>query len=137
MRKISMAADFFGSSQDRPTPSSPDLVALGLVMLAKVASDVAEITATMKRIEAAASKPARKPAPGGETLEETSRRVLERKFNPFLACGGDAMTSREDLCREFGIGMRLCNKLVEYWKEHGYAETKRGTGVRLFAQRRS
>jgi hypothetical protein len=123
---------------DRSAPTFPDLVGLGLVMLAKVASDVAEITATMKRIEAATSKPARKSGPVGETLEETSRRVLERKFNPFQsAYSVDVSTSRETLCREFGFGMRTCNKLVEYWKAEGYCEARRGTGVRLFAQRRS
>lgn len=118
------------NSPPTPAPTLPELAGLAIVMLAKIATDVGEIAANQR-------KPARKAGPGGETLEEISRRVLERKFNPFLSCGGDAYTTRDALCREFGFGMRQCNKLVEYWTVEGYGEAKPGTGVRLFAQRRS
>jgi hypothetical protein len=116
---------------DRPIPSLPELAAAGLVLLADVAG-------TLRRLDAAVAKQPRKTGPGGETLEETSRRVLERKFNPFQSSYGvDVSTNREALCREFGFGMRTCNKLIAHWKAEGYCEARRGTGVRLFAQRRS
>src|SRR5438309_12033347 len=103
------------SPPERPAPTFPELLGLGLVMLAKVASDVAEITATMKRLEDAATKPTRKAA--AASIEALGRRIIEQLSNPYIEGSDRSWVTWGRLQRDFPeLTEYRRKKLSEYWR---------------------